>query len=123
MSGAQRERPQALDQDSAPQGPLARWVALCARRPGAVIVSVLALGLASLAAALTLGLNTNQLEMISADSRQVRDIHRVTDMIGGAGQLTLALRGEDPAQLKAAAVYLSAHLMSAEAERVRARSE
>ena len=122
MSGAQRERPQALDQDSAPQGPLARWVALCARRPGAVIVSALALGLASLAAALTLGLNTNQLEMISADSRQVRDIHRVTDMIGGAGQLTLALRGEDPAQIKAAAVYLSAHLMSVEAERVRAAS-
>ena len=101
---------------------LARWVTLCARRPRAVLLGVLALTALSLASALTLGLNTNQLEMISADSRQVQDIHRVTDMIVGAGQLTIALRGQDPDQLKAAAVYLAEHLNSAEGERVRSAS-
>jgi len=101
---------------------LARWVQLCARRPRAVLFGLLTLTALSLASALTLGLNTNQLEMISADSRQVQDIHRVTDMIGGAGQLTIALRGQDPDQLKAAAVYLAEHLNSAEGERVRSAS-
>lgn len=101
---------------------LTRWVALCALRPRAVLTGVLLLTGLSLALALTLGLNTNQLEMISAQSRQVQDIHRVTDMIGGAGQLTIALRGEDPIQLKAAAVYLAEHLNQTEQDRVRSAS-
>ena len=83
-----------------PRGALERWVGLCARRPLSALALTLALAAASVALALTLRVNTNQLEMISASSRQVQDIHRVTDMIGGAGQLTVALRGARPEVLK-----------------------
>lgn len=103
----------------APRGALERWVGLCARSPLAALSLTLALAAASVALALTLRINTNQLEMISATSRQVRDIHRVTDMIGGAGQLTVALRGPRPEALKAAAVDLAEHLKRDEGERVR----
>lgn len=123
MSELDHQQPNSSAETArADRGPLARWVALCAQRPRAVLLGVLSLTALSLAAALTLGLNTNQLEMISADSRQVQDIHRVTDMIGGAGQLTIALRGQEPDQLKAAAVYLAEHLNSAESKRVRSAS-
>ena len=107
---------------SSPRGALERWVGLCARRPLAALSLTLALAAASVALALTLRVNTNQLEMISATSRQVRDIHRVTDMIGGAGQLTVALRGARPEALKAAAVDLAEHLRRDEGERVREAS-
>lgn len=102
-----------------PRGALERWVGLCARRPLAALSLTLALAAAAVALALTLRVNTNQLEMISAASRQVRDIHRVTDMIGGAGHLTVALRGARPEALKAAAVDLAEHLTRDEGARVR----
>lgn len=50
-----------------------------------------------------LHVNTNQLDLISQDLRQVKDVKRVVDMVGGTGHLILALRGADEANLKLAA--------------------
>lgn len=98
---------------------LTRWVQFCARSPKLVLLLTLGITAFSLMKALELKVNTNQLEMISSDSRQVKDVYRVTDMIGGAGQLTIALRGQDISLLKAAAVHLSQHLMESETARIR----
>ncbi len=48
-----------------------------------------------------LTINPNQLDLISQDLRQVKDVKRVVDMIGGAGHLIMALRGSDEDLLKA----------------------
>ena len=77
------------------------WSQLGVRRPGAVAAVLLVLTIASGFAASTLTINTNQLDLISQDLRQVKDVKRVVDMIGGSGHLILALRGADPETLQA----------------------
>lgn len=63
------------------------------------------LGLAACGLALATGLtvNTNQLDMIDPALPEVVDAMRLNDMVGGVGTLMVALRGGDPARLKAAA--------------------
>ena len=86
------------------------WANLVVRRPAAVVVAVLALAGLSTYLSGRLTINTNQLDLISQDLRQVKDVKRVVQMVGGAGHLILALRGKDPAALKIAADDLAAGL-------------
>lgn len=79
------------------------WIRLLLERPGAVLLSMVALTVASVYLASRLTVDTNQLNLLDPNLRQVTDVQRVTDMSGGAGYLILALRGRDTAQLKAAA--------------------
>lgn len=79
------------------------WIRLLLERPGAVLLVMMALAGASVLAASRLTLDTNQLNLLDQDLRQVTDVQRVTDMSGGAGYLILALRGQDPTTLKAVA--------------------
>ncbi len=95
------------------------WTRLLLRRPGAVVLALLALAIASGVLAQRLTLNTNQLDLISQDLRQVKDVKRVVDMVGGAGHLIMALRGSDAAKLKGAADDVAAMLL-ADKEHVRA---
>jgi hypothetical protein len=73
------------------------------RRPGTILVAALALVGVSSALATRLYINTNQLDLISQDLRQVKDVKRVIDMVGGVGHLIIALRGNDEAVLKGVA--------------------
>ena len=93
-----------------PKSLFQRWVSLCAHRPMLILLCFLTFSGGALFQALSLSVNTNQLDMISAESRHVKDIERVTDMIGGAGNLTVALRGDDPEHLKEIARALSEYL-------------
>jgi predicted RND superfamily exporter protein len=94
------------------------WTRLLLRRPGTVALVLLALAAVSVVGAQRLTLNTNQLDLISQDLRQVKDVKRVVDMVGGAGHLILTLRGGDEKKLKAAADDLAAMLL-ADKEHVR----
>ena len=102
--------------------PLAERVAgaiaqIIMRRPGLVVVTVLSLIALSLWSASQLRLNTNQLDLIDQDLRQVQDVQRVVKMVGGAGHLILALRGSDEVRLKEAADEL-AKWLEADKERI-----
>jgi predicted RND superfamily exporter protein len=89
---------------------VAVWCALVVRRPGLLAMVLLALAAVSGILASRLSLNTNQLELISQDLRQVKDVKRISDMIGGAGTLIIGLRGNDEAMLKGVADDLVADL-------------
>lgn len=90
---------------------IATWFARqVVRRPGAILLATLALVAVSTWTARNLVINTNQLDLISQDLRQVKDVHRVTDMVGGVGHLIIALRGNDEAALKAVADDVDAML-------------
>lgn len=99
--------------------PLLRWIQLCGRRPRLILGLTLLIALLSGLGALTLKINTNQLEMLDADAPEVTNVEHISKLIGGAGRLTLALRGSDPLILKQAAVKLAAQLQAREKERVR----
>lgn len=86
------------------------WCALCVRRPGLLAIALLVLTAVSALLASRLSLNTNQLELISQDLRQVKDVKRISDMIGGAGTLIIGLRSSDEATLKGVADDLAAEL-------------
>ncbi|MEC9071620.1 MAG: MMPL family transporter, partial [Myxococcota bacterium] len=79
---------------------LSLWVTLVTRHAGPVFAALLVVTLLSGWAATRLTVNTNQLDLISQDLRQVKDVKRVNDMIGGIGHLILALRGKDPELLQ-----------------------
>src|SRR5687767_8536591 len=98
---------------------LQAWCALVSRRPGWVVVILLVLAALSAAGAAQLTINTNQLDLISPDLRQVKDVKRIDNMIGGAGSLIIALRGNDEVVLKAVSDDLVAGL---EADRVNVRT-
>lgn len=89
---------------------LEAWCGLVTRHPGAVAVVLLLLAALSAAGAARLTINNNQLDLISQDLRQVKDVKRVSDMIGGAGSLVIAVRGRDAAVLKGVADDLAAQL-------------
>lgn len=86
------------------------WCALVVGHPGKVALSLLALSVVSGYLGGLLTINTNQLELISQDLRQVKDVKRVSDMIGGAGSLIIGLRGGDEKILKAVTDDLAADM-------------
>lgn len=79
---------------------LSLWLELITRHAGRVCVVLIILTVLSTWAASRLTVNTNQLDLISQDLRQVKDVKRVNDMIGGIGHLIVALRGTDPELLQ-----------------------
>ncbi|MFW6369307.1 MAG: export protein, partial [Myxococcota bacterium] len=96
----------------------AGYARLLVRRPGVFLLAILAIGTGSLVAASDLGLNTNQLELIDQDMREVREVERIVDMVGGAGHFIIGLRGAEPDVLKAVSDDL-ADMLAADDENVR----
>ncbi len=94
------------------------WSRFLLRRPHGIVAGLLFLTVVSVVLAQRLTINTNQLDLISQDLRQVQDVKRIVDMVGGAGHLIVALRCEDEKRLKAVADDLAAQL-EADHERVR----
>ncbi|MEK6606802.1 MAG: hypothetical protein AABZ30_03995 [Myxococcota bacterium] len=86
------------------------WAGLLVRRPGGVLAALLAVAALSAWASSRLTINTNQLDLISQDLRQVKDVKRVVEMVGGAGHLIVALRGSDERTLKAVADHVAGEL-------------
>ncbi|HET6345188.1 MAG TPA: MMPL family transporter, partial [Myxococcota bacterium] len=91
---------------------------LIVRRPLAVIITLLVLGGAATWGTSRLQINSNQLDLISQDLREVKDVKRIIDMVGGSGYLMLALRSDEEARMKAVADDLAKKLM-ADKENVR----
>ncbi|ATB28818.1 efflux RND transporter permease subunit [Melittangium boletus] len=85
---------------------------LMVRRPGLVLLVILALFGVCLWGTTKLTINSNQLDLISQDLPEVIEVKRVIDMVGGSGHLMLALRGDDEATLKKVADNLGAQLQT-----------
>ncbi len=68
--------------------------------PGLVLIALLALGVVAFWGTTKLTIESNQLDLISQELPEVKEVKRVIDMVGGAGYLTLGLRGGDEATLK-----------------------
>ena len=64
-----------------------------------------------------LTINSNQLDLISQDLPEVKEVKRVIDMVGGSGYLMLALRSYDEATLKRVADDLAAAARGGQGER------
>lgn len=95
------------------------FASLLIKRPGTIALSLLLLvAVSAYAAATRLTINTNQLDLISQELRQVHDVKRVVDMVGGVGHLIITLRSDDEQALKAVADDLAAEL-EADKENVR----
>ena len=94
------------------------FAGLLVRRPGAVLLVLLALLGLSAWGTSKLRINSNQLDLISQDLREVKDVKQVIDMVGGSGFLMLALRAEDEAVLKKTADDIAA-IAEADKENVR----
>lgn len=88
------------------------------KHPLAVLVVLLVALVLSVLAASRLTINSNQLDLISKDLREVKDVKRVIDMVGGAGYLMLGLRGTDEPQLKAVSDDIAA-ILTEDKENVR----
>lgn len=97
----------------------AGFASLLIRRPGTVALFVLLLAVGSaLSAAKWLRVNPNQLDLISQELRQVKDVKRVVDMVGGTGHVIIALRALDEDLMKAVSDDVAAILV-ADTEHVR----
>ncbi|WP_052519647.1 efflux RND transporter permease subunit [Archangium violaceum] len=94
------------------------YARLMVRRPGLVILAILALTGAALWGTTKLTINSNQLDLISQDLPEVKDVKRVIDMVGGSGYLIMGLRADDEATLKKVADDIAAGLL-ADKENVR----
>jgi predicted RND superfamily exporter protein len=88
------------------------------RRPGTVLLVILALLGISLYGTSKLTINSNQLDLISQELPEVKEVKRIIDMVGGSGYFMLALRSSDEATLKRVADDLAAKL-NADKENVR----
>ncbi len=64
-----------------------------------------------------LRVDTDQLQMLDPNLRAVKDVQRVIDMVGGAGHLFIALRGNDEKVLKAVAEDI-AKMLAADKEHI-----
>src|SRR4051812_45845286 len=99
-----------------------RWAAAIARfivrRPLAVILTILVLAGGAGYAATKLTINSNQLDLISQDLQEVKDVKRIIDMVGGSGFLVLGLRSDQPELMKKVADDV-AHMLEADTEHVR----
>ena len=94
------------------------YASFLVRRPGLVLLTILALFGVSLWATTKLTINSNQLDLISQDLPEVKEVKRVIDMVGGSGYLMMGLRGEDEATLKKVSDDIAAQL-NADKENVR----
>jgi hypothetical protein len=88
------------------------------RRPGTVLLIILALLGISLYGTSKLTINSNQLDLISQDLPEVKEVKRIIDMVGGSGYFMLALRSSDEATLKRVSDDLAEKLL-ADKENVR----
>lgn len=96
----------------------ARYADFLIRHPLLVLLILVSLVLGSGWAASQLRINSNQLDLISQDLQEVKDVKRIIDIVGGVGHLNLALRSDDEAQLKLVADEL-AEMLRADQEHVR----
>ncbi|MBZ4416222.1 RND family transporter [Myxococcus sp. RHSTA-1-4] len=94
------------------------FAGLLVRRPGTILLLLLALLGLSLWGTSKLRINSNQLDLISQDLQEVKDVKQVIDMVGGSGFLMLALRSSDEASMKATADDI-AKMLEADKENVR----
>lgn len=76
------------------------YAGLMVRRPGTVLLVILALLGISLYGTSKLTINSNQLDLISQELPEVKEVKRIIDMVGGSGYFMLALRSSDEATLK-----------------------
>ncbi|MHB8878665.1 MAG: MMPL family transporter, partial [Myxococcaceae bacterium] len=88
------------------------------RHPGKVLLFLLTLGVAATWATTRLTIEPNQLDLISQELPEVKEVKRVIDMVGGAGYLMLALRADDEKALKRTADDI-AEVLRADKENVR----
>ncbi len=79
---------------------LTTYANLVVGHPGKVLLVLFALGIGSTWLSAKLTLESDQLALISQDLPEVQAVKRVIDMVGGAGYLQLALRGDDEQALK-----------------------
>ncbi|NTX11658.1 MMPL family transporter [Myxococcus sp. CA056] len=91
---------------------------LLVRRPGTILAVLLTLLAVSTWATLKLRINSNQLDLISQDLPEVKDVKQVIDMVGGSGFLMLALRSTDEAAMKRTADDI-AGMLEADKQNVR----
>jgi predicted RND superfamily exporter protein len=94
------------------------YAGLLVRRPGLVLLAILALFGVSLWGTTKLTINSNQLDLISQDLPEVKEVKRVIDMVGGSGYLMLAFRADSETTLKKVADDIAAKLQ-ADKEHVR----
>ncbi|NOK22301.1 efflux RND transporter permease subunit [Corallococcus carmarthensis] len=76
------------------------YAEMLVRRPGTVMTVLLLLLGISVWGTSKLTINSNQLDLISQDLQEVKDVKRVIDMVGGSGFFMLTFRGDDEATLK-----------------------
>jgi predicted RND superfamily exporter protein len=88
------------------------------RRPAAVLALLAVLSVGGAFGASRLSINSNQLDLISQDLPEVKDVKRLIDMVGGSGYLMLALRSNEEALMKQVADDL-AGLLRADTENIR----
>ena len=74
------------------------YAGLMVRRPGTVLLVILALLGVSLYGTSKLTINSNQLDLISQELPEVKEVKRIIDMVGGSGYFMLALRSSDVAR-------------------------
>jgi predicted RND superfamily exporter protein len=86
------------------------YAGLMVRRPGAVLLVILTLLAGALWATSKLTINSNQLDLISQDLPEVKEVKRIIDMVGGSGYFMLALRSSDEATLKRVSDDLAAKI-------------
>lgn len=94
------------------------YAGLMVRRPGTVLLVILALLGVSLYGTSKLTINSNQLDLISQELPEVKEVKRIIDMVGGSGYFMLALRSSDEPTLKRVADDVAERL-TADTEHVR----
>jgi uncharacterized protein len=94
------------------------WARLIVKRPGLVLLCILALSGVATWATMHLTIEKDQLKLISQDLPEVKEVQKVIDMVGGAGYLMMGLRGADVPTLKRLSDALNDKLL-AEKQNVR----
>ncbi|RYF10391.1 MAG: export protein, partial [Deltaproteobacteria bacterium] len=89
---------------------LHRYATFVVGKPHLVLLGLLLLGALGLWGTSRLTINSNQLDLISQDLSEVKDVKRLIDMVGGSGYLMLALRSEQEDLMKKVADDLAARL-------------
>jgi uncharacterized protein len=89
---------------------LRAYANLIVGRPALVLIALFALGGVATWGATKLTINSNQLDLISQDLQEVKDVKRLIGMIGGTGHLIIALRADDAELLKKVSDDVAARL-------------
>jgi uncharacterized protein len=82
------------------------------RNPGKVLLLLVGLGAAAAWATTRLTIEPNQLDLISQELPEVKEVKRVIDMVGGAGYLMVGLRGNHVPTLKRVSDELARRLLA-----------